>query len=69
LEAEMLTEKFVAKLKLSERPAYRIAAECGVDPSFLSRAIHGAVRVERGDARLLKIGKALGLSAKDVFVK
>jgi hypothetical protein len=63
----MLSDRFIARLKLSEVPAYRLAVEAGASPSWLSRVLHGSRPVAIGDARLLRIGRRLGLRPADVF--
>jgi transcriptional regulator with XRE-family HTH domain len=63
----MLSDKFLARLKMSEIPAYKLAVRAGVSPSWLSMVIHGARRVERGDVRLLRIARALGLDEAEMF--
>jgi hypothetical protein len=64
----MFSDKFLAALKRSETPAYRLAQRTGLNPVTLSQMIHGARRVEPSDPRLVKLGELLGLQAHEVFV-
>jgi hypothetical protein len=63
----ILSRKFYVALKTADIPAYKLAAEAGIHPSFLSSAAHGRISVKPGDRRLLKIGKRLGLKPDEVF--
>lgn len=62
-----VSREFKARLKLAERPAYRIATEAGVNPSTLSKIVHDAERIQIGDQRVCRVARILGLSAKDAF--
>ncbi len=37
----MISRRFLVELKLHPEPAYRIAQQAGVNPSTLSKLIHG----------------------------
>jgi hypothetical protein len=63
----VVSDKFLAALKRSDLPAYRLAARAGVSPSWFSKALHGAVRTEPSDSRFIAIGRLLGLGANEVF--
>ena len=63
----MISQKFVAAIKLNSRRAYQIAWEAGLHPSTLSRIINGIDRVSIGDPRVLRVGKILGLNPEDCF--
>jgi hypothetical protein len=63
----MVSVEFLARLKLSDTPAYRLCGDVGASPSWLSQVIHGAITVQPGDRRLLLIGKRLGLQPSEVF--
>jgi len=62
-----VSSKFVAAVKLSPRPAYRIAQAAGLNPVILSKLIHGIVEVRPGDPRVLAVARVLGLSEADSF--
>ncbi len=62
-----LSRKFIAAVKLADRPAYRIAIEAGLHPSTLSRLMHGAERVAPNDRRVLAVANVLGLSPGECF--
>lgn len=62
-----LSREFIVRIKMSDRPAYKICADCNVDSNFLSKAINGIVPINQKDARLLKIGARLGLDVDGVF--
>ena len=62
-----LSREFIVRLKLNDRPAYRIAQEARVDPRWLSKAITRAIKVFDGDERVILIGKILGLKPDEIF--
>ena len=62
-----VSRKFYEAIKLTDVPAYKLAHAAGCHPSWLSQAIHGAIKVKPGDPRLVKIGERLGLRADEVF--
>jgi plasmid maintenance system antidote protein VapI len=62
-----VSREFKARLKLAERPAYRIATEAGVNPSTLSKIIHDAEPIQVGDERVLKVARVLGMSDHEAF--
>lgn len=66
-----LSREFLVRLKLDKRPAYEIARHANVDQTFLSKAIHGAIRIDRvidrvGD-RIERVGEVLGLSPTECW--
>ena len=63
----MLTKKFIERLKLSSKPHYQIAHEAEIHPSMVSQIINGIVKVEKGDQRVIRIGKIIGLSETECF--
>ncbi|QQR80948.1 MAG: hypothetical protein IPJ69_02025 [Deltaproteobacteria bacterium] len=63
----MVSQKFQQALKLSEKPAYKLAWSVGIHPNTLSKLTTGYLRVKHGDERLIKIGSLLGLSPNEVF--
>jgi len=48
-------------------PNYRRAQLHGLDPFYLSKAIHGGVNVKRSDQRIISLGRDLGLEAHECF--
>lgn len=65
----MLSNKLYTALKTSKVPNYKIAQAVGVHPNWLSKAIHGAVKIKSNDPRLIRIGEILGLKAEEIFEK
>ncbi len=63
----MVSQEFVAAVRLSPRRAYQIAHEAGVHPSTLSAILNGIVRIRPGDPRVVAVGKVLGLSPTECF--
>lgn len=63
-----ISETFIIRLKLHREPAYRIAQMAGVNPTTLSKLIHGAEPVRPADDRILSVGRILGLSPDEIFV-
>jgi hypothetical protein len=62
-----LSRRFIETLKLHDEPAYKVAWRAGLHPAILSKLIHGAERVRPNDARILAVGRQLGLAADDCF--
>jgi hypothetical protein len=63
----MISRQFKIALKLNARPQYRIAHEAGVNPVILSQLITGYATVKKGDERIVRIGKILGLKPDECF--
>jgi hypothetical protein len=58
------------RIKLSSVPAYKLAITfAGCHPTTLSKLLNGAERVRPNDARIVAVGKCLGVSADDCFVE
>ena len=55
----MVSKKLKIALKLGSEPAYRVAQQAGLDPTLLSKLIHGVVKVEYGDQRIIAVGQVL----------
>ncbi len=64
-----ISQQFLIRLKLNELPAYKIAQRAGVNPSTLSRLIHGIDKVRPSDPRIIAVGKVMGLSQSACFRK
>ncbi len=62
-----LSRRFLAELKLHPEPAYRIAQQAGINPTMLSKLIHGAEPIRPADERILRVGKILRLEPDEVF--
>lgn len=63
----MISKKFIAALKLSPRQAYKIANDASIPPTTLSKLINGIEPVREKDARIIAVGKVLGLSPEECF--
>lgn len=64
----MLSERFIAKVKLNPMPGYKIAHAAGLHPSTLSKLLNGIERTRPGDRRILALARVLGLSPEECFV-
>ena len=62
-----VSERLWAAIKTSRRPAYKIAQEVGVHPSWLSKAMNGIERVKPGDPRIVAVGRIVGVPAGACF--
>jgi hypothetical protein len=62
-----VSQKFIAALKLSPLPAYKIAWSAGVNPTMLSKLINGIERPKPGDPRIIDVGRVLGIPAEECF--
>jgi transcriptional regulator with XRE-family HTH domain len=63
----MVSQKFIAAVKLSQKKAYQIAHEAGLHPATLSKLMNGIDRVGPGDIRVLRVAQVLGLNPEEVF--
>jgi hypothetical protein len=54
-------------IKLNEEPAYRIAQKAGIDPSTLSKLIHGFYQIKPNDPRIISVGRILGIPPEECF--
>ena len=64
----IVSRRFLVELKLHPEPAYRIAQQAGINPTTLSKLIHGAEPIHQGDDRILRVGRVLGLESHEVFI-
>ncbi len=62
-----VSQQLVDALRRHRDRAYRIAFRAGLHPTTLSKLIHGATRVQPNDARVLAVGRELGLSPAECF--
>ncbi len=63
----MVSREFFIALKLADQPAYRICQAAGVNPTTLSKLIHGCTPLKSDDPRILAVAKQLGISPKEAF--
>lgn len=63
----MLSRRFIERVKLAPRPAYRIALDAGIHPATLSKLISGAERVKANDPRVISVARQLGLTPEECF--
>lgn len=64
-----LTPSFLAALRVSQVPEYRLAVEVDLDPTLLSKLVHGArvirpQHVPKLDAIARRLGLPKGVSAR-----
>lgn len=62
-----VSRKFIAAIKLADRPAYRIAQQADIDSVTLSKLLHGNGKVWPNDRRVLAVARVLGLDPGDCF--
>jgi len=63
----VISRKLLIKIKLSDKPAYRIAQEAGISPTTLSKLMHDIEPVKDDDPRAIAVGKVMGLPASRCF--
>lgn len=63
----MISQQFKQKLKLWHEPQYRVAIKAGIHPGLLSKWVIGAQPVKRGDPRIIRVAKILGLKQNQIF--
>jgi hypothetical protein len=63
----VVSQTFIVAVKMASEPAYKIAYKAGIHPSVLSKLISGQERLKPHDARVLAVGKVLGLTAAECF--
>ncbi len=63
----MLSETFLARLRSSRTPMYRLAAKAGTDPFWVSRLVSAALAVKARDERIVRLGRLVGLGPNEVF--
>ena len=64
-----LSEKFIHAVKLAEIRQYKICqkARPPLHPSVLSRLMNGIEKVRDNDARVIAVGRVLGLNPHECF--
>ena len=63
----VVSQKFVAALKLSPMPAYKIAWAANVNPTMLSKLINGIEKVKPDDPRIIAVGRMLDIPPQECF--
>ena len=63
----IVSQKFIAAIKLGHKPAYRCAQAAGIDPTVLSKLMNGICRVQERDPRVIAVGRVLGLQPEECF--
>ena len=58
---------FRVRLKLAVVPQYKICQAARVNPSQLSKLLHGIDPVRPNDSRVVAVGKVLGLQPSQCF--
>jgi transcriptional regulator with XRE-family HTH domain len=59
------TRQLLIALKLHSIPAYKLALRSGIDPSLLSKWLHGERRLAPRDPRLARLARVLGLRLEE----
>lgn len=62
-----ISREFLIRLKLNERPAWKIARAASVHPSSLSQIISGMSPLKENDPRVLRVAAELGLNKEEAF--
>jgi len=62
-----VSDEFVVAVKLNPTPSYRIAQAANLDPSVLSKLLHGITRIKPNDPRVIRVGEVVGLPAHRCF--
>jgi hypothetical protein len=62
-----VSRRLFEAVKLHGVPAYKIARQARIEPSILSKLLHGAERVRPQDPRVLAIARIVGVPPEDAF--
>ena len=65
----MVSRRFIEAVKLADAPAYQIAHEADLHPATLSKLMSGQERVKPDDARVIAVGRVLGLSPEECLAE
>ncbi len=65
----IVSQKFIAAIKLNSLPAYKVAWLAGINPTVLSKLINGIERIKPNDPRIINVGKVLGIPPEECFQK
>lgn len=63
----VVSQKFIAAIKLNPEPAYKIAWSAGVNPTMLSKLINGIEKPKPDDPRVIAVGQVLNIPASECF--
>lgn len=62
-----VSDKLIRTVKDHKQPIFRIAVNCDVNPSSLSRIINRVETVKENDPRILRLAEYLGVNAENCF--
>ena len=65
----LVSQKFIAAIKLNPEPAYKIAWKAGVNPTMLSKLINGIERPKPNGPRNISVGRLLGIPENECFLE
>lgn len=63
----MVSNKLKAAIYLSDKRAYQIAQEAGLNPCTLSKLLNGIEEVKPNDPRILRVGEIIGVPPGECF--
>jgi hypothetical protein len=63
----VVSQKFIAAIKLNDEPAYKIAWSAEVNPTTLSKLINGIEKPKPHDPRIIAIGHVLDIPPDECF--
>lgn len=64
-----ISRDFIIALKLDPRPAYQLCQLAGLEPTLLSKLIHGVISSKGHEDKIERIGQHLGLSTSECWVE
>jgi hypothetical protein len=71
MKALMVSQQFIHAVKLCGVPSHRMIARLDAPlqfhPTLLSKWVHRAQPVRQGDARVIALGRLLGLTPEECF--
>lgn len=62
-----ISRDFKIAIKMADQPAWKLASMASVNPNVLSKIITGAIKVKKGDSRVIRIAHLLGLPESQCF--
>lgn len=62
-----VSRRLYEAVKLFPDPAYRVAQRAGVNPTVLSRLLHGNAQIRLGDPRVLAVARVVGVPPEHAF--
>ena len=66
---ELLTDRFLARLRQTQTPLYELARQARVNRFWLSRLLSADAAVRAHDERIVRLGTLLGLMQEEVFTE